>query len=192
MEEKGPECSRKRGSEVRSPSRSKTLESRGHRGRSATTRRMAGNGKRVRCCGDTGLLGGSDVLRRVRAHRERRHGTTFLSCGSVSAGLPEVQRPSIPFRRDVLADWPTARWVTREGPRTVDQGGSTAMWVPGAGVEGSARVELEPETMRILSGWECNISRTVQTLNRRGGEKPRGRKSTCSIWWWQAYPSSEG
>jgi hypothetical protein len=48
------------------------------------------------------------------------------------------------------------------------------MWIPGVGVEGLARVSPEPETMRILSGWGCNMSRAVQASIRRGGEKPRG------------------
>jgi hypothetical protein len=125
MEEKGPECSRQRESAVRSPSRSKALKSRGHRGRSATTRRMSRNGKKARRCGDTELLGGSGVLRRVRSHRERRHGTTFLSCRSASVGLrgcnDHRSRSGGGLRtfgmRDVPEDWPTARWVTREGPR---------------------------------------------------------------------------
>jgi len=189
MEEKGPECSRQRESAVRSPSRSKALKSRGHRGRSATTRRMSRNGKKARRCGDTELLGGSGVLRRVRAHRERRHGTTFLSCRSASVGLrgcnDHRSRTGGGLRafgtRGIPADWPTARWVTREGPRAESTGGGSQQ----CGLRGSVsrawrESELEPETMRILSGWECNISRAVQAPNRRGGEKPRGRKSAAA------------
>ena len=193
MEEKGPECSRKRGSEVRSPSRSKTLKSRGHRGRSATTRRLAGNGKRVRCCGDTGLLGGSDVLRRVRAHRERRHGTTFHSCGSVSAGLHggattiDPVSAGCPGRlayREV-GD-PRGSENNRPGRNHSNVGsGGRCRWL------GESRSPNQKRCESCPAG-NATISRAVQILNRRGGEKPRGRQSTCSMWWWQAYPSSEG
>jgi hypothetical protein len=108
---------------------------------------------------------------------------TFLSRRSVSAVLEGCNdhrsRSSGGLRtfdtRDVPTDWPIVRWVTREGPRAESIGeGSQQCGFRGSVSRDWRESEPEPETMRILSGWGCKMSRAVQASIRRGGEKPRG------------------
>jgi hypothetical protein len=58
------------------------------------------------------------------------------------------------------------------------------MRVSGVGVEGTARVESRTGNDANPVRLGCNIPRAEQIPNRRGGEKPRGRKQTGSTWWW--------
>lgn len=82
-------------------------------------------------------------------------------------------------------------WPERAGDRKLWEG--SQQWESRESVS-RVRRESEPEleTMRILSGWGCNIPRADQIPNRRGGEKPRGRQQTGSTWWWRVLDESFG
>jgi hypothetical protein len=162
-----------------------------HPGAARTPLEVLENGRRVRGHGDVTRLGGGGVLRRVRAHRGRRHGMS--SCSAVPLRrFREVRRPSILLRQDVQRIRPFVRGVAREGRRPGVLGRLTAMRVSGVGVEGTARVGTRARNDANPVRLGCNIPRAEQIPNRRGGEKPRGRKQTRSTWWWRVLGESFG
>jgi len=133
---------------------------------------------------------GARVPGKATSHDPKRLVSLLRQCSSRGAAsiVPITAGSSEPGVMEMSRPLPTAKWVNPRGfARAETTREFLATGVPVDAVEpgGPRGPRVNRETVRILSGWGATIPERSWNPNRRGGEKPRGRQSSRSTWWWR-------